>query len=273
VTLYTTGYTIFDLLGYEREGTVKLLRAFTAQDNRVAVYTLGEKLHVLQDFTSDPQLLADAASQLERANGSSVPDLKKAFNDFGDVAGFDVVGNAELIPNNTGLAVHAARTVYALKLVIQNLSHVSGRKNLVWLMDEPQVPPAVMVMLQQANVALYPVLVRGVGQSGVLSKSGRLAGFSELQRQHRARALASATGGEAFFDSMDLPFALRAAEEDQQASYILGFYPTEQAMDGRYHAITVKFKNSKREKLLVTSYRPGYLAAKLPTNAELLQNA
>jgi VWFA-related protein len=272
--------TSFDLLGYEREGTVKLLRSLTAKDNRVAVYTPGETLHVLQDFTSDPQRLAAAAAKLEGSNGTpasdlKASDLKNALNDFGDVAGFDVVGNAELIPNDGGIAVRAQMTTIALKLVIQNLSRLPGRKNLVWLMGDPNVPPAVMAMLRQADVALYPVLVRAVGESGVLSKkfaSGQLAGFSELRMEREARAIAAATGGEAFFDSMDLPFAVRAAEEDERSSYVLGFYPSEETLDGRYHTISVKFEDPKRNKALEATYRPGYFASKLPTDAELFQN-
>jgi hypothetical protein len=91
--------------------------------------------------------------------------------------------------------------------VIQRLAAVPGRKNLVLLLGQPHVPPALMAMARSANIALYPVLVRRLGA---------------FQAQDEARAIAARTGGEAFFDAMDLSFAVRAAEEDSSAAYVPG---------------------------------------------------
>jgi hypothetical protein len=60
------------------------------------------------------------------------------------------------------------------------------------------VTPLAMVLAQQANIVLYPVLVRLTG--GELCPGGDL---------HGAQDLAAATGGRAFFDSLDLASALR----------------------------------------------------------------
>ena len=38
----------------------KLLRSLAESDSRIALYTLGEKLHMLHDFTDDPQKLTEA---------------------------------------------------------------------------------------------------------------------------------------------------------------------------------------------------------------------
>jgi hypothetical protein len=38
-------------------------------------------------------------------------------------------------------AVHARMTGKALKLIIERLSGVPGRKNLVWMMDDPRNVP------------------------------------------------------------------------------------------------------------------------------------
>lgn len=267
--------TKFDLKAYERLGAIKLLRSLTKTD-RIALYSLGANLHLLQDFTSDPQKLIDAVSKVDPGLDlipTNLTDVLQGFPEGSEPT--DCYKSIVCRQGEVNADVNNQTSVEAMKLIVQNLSRVPGRKNLVWLMDEPQVPPAVMAMLQGANIALYPVLVRAVGESGVLSKDfvkGQLGPFTELKREHEAQALAAATGGKAFFDSMDLPFALRAAEEDQRSAYVLGFYPSEEALDGRYHAITVEFKDQKRNKALEFSYRPGYLATKLPTNVELLQN-
>jgi hypothetical protein len=121
------------------------------------------------------------------------------------------------------------------------------------LLHEPQrVPPAVLGMAQQANIVLYPVLVRATGGElcpGVAPSA--------------AEALAKVTGARAFFDSLDLGFAVRATEEDAATTYVLGFYPAEETLDGKYHNITVKLFNKAPDKQpLEVHYRPGYLATK-----------
>ena len=62
---------------------------------------------------------------------------------------------------------------------------------------------------------------------------------------------------------MDLTFAVRATEEDISTAYVLGYYPAEAMLDGRYHMITVKLHNKAPDKqTLEVHYRPGYLATK-----------
>ena len=155
-------------------------------------------------------------------------------------------------------------TQKAVNLITQHLSGVPGRKNLVWMMDDPRnVPPAAMAMLQRANIVLYPVLVRTV-------RTG--PGPSVFA----AKALASATGGRAFLDARDLTYAVEAAEEDSHTAYVLGYYAAADMLDGKYHQITVKIHGKAPDKQpLEVHYRPGYLATKVavpataPTPAEL----
>ena len=94
-------------------------------------------------------------------------------------------------------------TVKALKLIVQHLSGVPGPQEPGLVYGRPRnVPPAVMALLQQANIVLYPVLVR------LVRDCARRAKPSATQ------ALAAATGGRAFADALDLTFAVRTAEED-----------------------------------------------------------
>ena len=80
----------------------------------------------------------------------------------------------------------------------------------------------------------------------------------ELEKQKGAQGVAASTGGKAFFDAMDLSFAVHAAEEDSHSSYVLGFYPSEAMLDGSYHHLTVRVRNAAYS----LNYRPGYLATK-----------
>lgn len=246
--------TDFDYTGYERLGMTSFLRSLAQTDSRIALYALGENLHVLHDFADDPQKLMEVAAQLEKSHGNVPAELASALKDYGDLLD---LGREE---------VHGQMTVKALRLIIQHLSGVPGRKNLVWLMDNPLlVPPAVMAMMQRANIVLYPVVVRSV---------------PDIWKEGVARNLAAVTGGRAFFDAKDLTFAVHTAEEDPGSAYVLGYYPAEEMLDGKYHGITVKIQGKAPDKQpLEVHYRPGYLATKTavpppaPTREELFKGA
>jgi hypothetical protein len=143
----------------------------------------------------------------------------------------------------------------ALKRVVEHLSGMPGRRNLVWLKDKPDVPAAVMGMLLQSNIHLYPVLIRTVEYGTLFHAPDFMA------VQHAAQALAAATGGRSFDDAGDLQTALRTAEEDSQTAYTLGYYPAEDVLDGKYHRLTVTVAGERSAHLDVR-YRPGWVATK-----------
>jgi VWFA-related protein len=280
--------TGFDLKAYERLGVTKLLRSLTETD-RIALYSLGQDLHIVQDFTDDPQKLIAALAKLDQGLDLQPADIATVLEGFPDPDGVNtgnpladgMIRNAIEHVSSLQAGVNAANrdqiTVKALLRIIQHLAGVSGRKNLVWLMEQPAVPPIVMAMAQQANISLYPVLIRGVGDSGALSSAfvttrrlpaflGQDAHCTECSLRHAVEDLGAATGGAGFTDAMDLTTAVRTAEEDSANAYLLGYYPTEEMLDGRYHAITVKLAN----KSLAIRYRPGYLATKVAPPAPAL---
>jgi VWFA-related protein len=249
--------TGFDYTGYERVGLTNLLRSLAQTDSRVALYTLGENLHMLHDFTDDSQKLVEIAAKPDQKHGPLPSDLKSALRDYGDLLTVDQDEAAGIAAQ-----VHTRMTEKAVSLVTQHLSGVPGRRNLVWMMDDARnVPPAVMAMLQRANIVLYPVLVRTV-------RTG--PGPSVFV----ARALAAASGGRVFLDARDLTFAVETAEEDSLTPYVLGYYATADMLDGKYHQITVKIHGKAPDKQpLEVHYRPGYLATKVavPATAPTLE--
>ena len=219
---------------------------------------MGRNLHILQDFTGDPQRLLGLAAQLDQPHGS--PELAEAFKDYGGLLAWEGTASGEYIPDPLGIPARTEMTTNALKVVIQHLARVPGRKNLVWLMDSAsaQIPPAVAGLLLRTNIVLYPVMVRGVGCFDCPPE--------ELAQQGGVQGIAAATGGKAFFDAMDLSFAVHTAEEDSRSSYVLGFYPSEEMLDGKYHRLTVKMRNTAYH----LNYRPGYIATKAAPPAPVL---
>ncbi len=268
VLLFDQLNTRFDYKAYERKEILKLIRSLGPRD-RVAIYALGKNLHVLQEFTDDPAKLLGALAHLDSGRDLMPANVADALSDFPvDMMGeIDPGGRREdarsaamnkgSVENLSGLTaqVYAANNEYttleALRRIVQHLSGMPGRRNLIWVKEEPLVPPAVMGMLLQANIALYPVLIRTVGYGAP----------DIMAMQHAVRALAAPTGGAGFDDAGDMQAALETAEEDSRSAYSLGYYPSEDFLDGKFHRLTVTVANEKSAHLEVR-YRPGYLATK-----------
>jgi hypothetical protein len=205
VDFLNTGWILSD---YLRLGFKNLLRSLQSND-KIAVFTLGKKLHVVQDFTG--------------------PELKRALQDYGNPP------TAYVDPRE-----NPAITLQALRAITQHLAGIPGRKNLVWVGGHPS--NATIAALQQAGIVVYPVRVRSVDT--VIHTD-------------------MPSGGRMFLDAMDLTYAVRTAEEDSGVAYVLGYYPAEGALDGKYHTITVQLNDAElRKQSPELHYRSGYLATK-----------
>jgi VWFA-related protein len=282
VLLFDRLNTRLDFKAYEGEGMLKFIRGLGRGD-RVAIYALGKSLHVVQDFTDDPARLLAALASLDSGRDMMPANLNDVLVDYPppakigiwtvNVTGTSVYKNAIMDTAETNVQVNVANndqtTTEALMRIVNHLSRVPGRRNLVWIKEEPVVPPPVMGMLLQANVALYPVLVRTVGMH---PSDGDSIGTANLKRflpeapdfmatQHAGQALAEATGGTSFNDASDLETAVKTAEEDSRSAYTLGYYPSEEALDGKYHRLSVRVAGEKGATLEM-HYRPGYVATK-----------
>jgi VWFA-related protein len=288
VLLFDQLNTRFDYKAYESKAILKLIRSLGQRD-RVAIYALGKNLHVLQEFTDDPEKLLAALAHLDSGRDLLPANVADALFDFpvdmtGQIDAGSRLQDARSAAMNKGsieglaeltAQVYAANndytTVEALQRIVEHLGGMPGRRNLIWVKEEPIVPPAVMGMLLQANIALYPVLIRTVEYGAP----------DFMATQHAAHDLAAPTGGAGFDDAGDLQIALRTAEEDSRSAYTLGYYPSEDVLDGKYHRLTVTVAKERTAHLEVR-YRPGYLATKqaiatlVPPQAdaiaELLQN-
>lgn len=73
--------TRFDLKTYEKQGLLRLIRGLKPQE-RVAIYVLGRNLHVLQDFTDDPEKLLAAVSHVDSGRDLMPANVADAMMDF-----------------------------------------------------------------------------------------------------------------------------------------------------------------------------------------------
>jgi VWFA-related protein len=162
----------------------------------VAVYTLGSKLTLLQDFTGDPEVLKEAMKRLKGGHASALLDnpgggppdelLPPGVADSGMIPDSMLQAmqrfEAERTSFQTDLRVKG--TLAALNSIARALSGYAGRKNLIWvseafpvtidpnldLTSDPfagtrnysQDVAAAADALTDAQIAIYPIDARGL---------------------------------------------------------------------------------------------------------------
>jgi VWFA-related protein len=259
--------TAFENQPYLREQMLHVL-ASLKQESPIAVYILGRDLSVAYDFTGDPGRLIRAAAILSKAAGASVQpgdeQLAKSLK-----SSLEEVLNLEEVDRSLV-------TSTALERIAQHMSRVRGRKSLVWLSGSfplrYQRPVGGVDMERidgmakasnDGNMAIYPVDVKGLSAAVSFRRRATPApigppGVDIMQ------TLARETGGRAFYNSNDIGGAIQQAMDDAEVTYTLGFYPSAEALDGKYHPLQVKVAKTDPEGSEVANdvrYRQGYVAA------------
>ncbi len=79
---------------------------------------------------------------------------------------------------------------------------------------------------------------------------------SVATNQDILQSVAEETGGRAFLNTNDIQGAVRRAVDDARMTYVLGYYPTSDVWDGRFHRVEVKVRRPGVE----VRHRKGYFA-------------
>jgi VWFA-related protein len=136
-------------------------------NDRVAIYSLGESLSVLSDFTSDRQELKTI---LNNFNATSITSREMAEPDPVHICppGEPCEINGATNRDRQALAditnaTRAQTTMAALSAIAAHVAAVPGRKGLVWLTANlPVSGEGVGRMLSRSNISIYPVDARGL---------------------------------------------------------------------------------------------------------------
>jgi VWFA-related protein len=248
------------------------------EGDRVALFVLGYQLHAIQDFTGDPDVLARAAQRLAELDRAGIEVTTRAqlavllepppiSNPDGSVTYVGAPGFANAMVTVSAIN-RAVATADAFEAIALHMSGLPGRKNVVWMSAgfpfKPVVPERRLGVqaqapvetpddfsgqlnraskaLNDANVAVYPVDYQGLNGS-----------YPEVIMMR----LAAATGGSVAYRTNDLTGAVATAVADADASYTLGFYPTDDRSDGKLRDLTVKVNRKDVE----LRYRPGYYSS------------
>lgn len=243
---------------YGREAVSKLLETLPPGE-RIAIFALGDTLHLLHDFSTDYESLREAVDEYEgeRPFGGvedSPNRMSAQFHDPRQAAAASASPSAGFDQEN-----RIYDTLQALTRVARGVQRYSGQKNLLWvstafplsikLAGAPESfhkqAAEAMQELSLAKLVLYPIDPSGV--TGAFS-TDRIDGMKEL---------AEPTGGRVFYASNDVTALVRAALDDSHEGYLLTFSPSEYREDGSFHEL--RLKTSRKGAGL--NYRRSYVAS------------
>ena len=239
----------------------------------LAIMTFGGgAVRVKQDFTADRGALRDVLQTLifgDDKDGDGIPDN----TDIGTAFGQD---DAEFSILNTDRQLSALQTAATMLRALPEqkaLIYFASGLRLNGVDNQAQLRATTNAAIR-ANVALHPIDARGLvaqaplgdasrpSPGGLGTFTGQLAQNAQtaFQRsQDTLYALAKDTGGRAMFDYNDLSLGIVQAAQSMTSYYMLGYYSTHPANDGRFHRIRISLRNGISGEL---AYRQGYFSDK-----------
>jgi VWFA-related protein len=259
-----------------RQSALKYLDTQMTQSDLVAVMVYDTSLSVKQDFTGDRDLLTKAIKSISlgdvgMSNGNTGADSE------GDTGAAYSADDSEFNIFNTD------RKLAALESAVKMLGSLAEKKALVYFAsgmslsgtdNQAQLRATINAAIR-GNVAFYPVDSRGLvasapqgdatqasqgGQAMYSGSSMRTAQSAFQGEQESLYTLASDTGGKALLDQNDLSLGIVQAQKAMASYYILGYYSTNTALDGRFRRIQVRLAHNNTAAKL--DYRSGYFASK-----------
>jgi VWFA-related protein len=258
-----------------QQAAMKFLNTRITPSDLVAVLTYSTDLKVLQDFTDDRDRL------ITMIRGLSIGETGMASGSTGDESEADT-GAAYTQDDSEFNIFNTDRKLAALESAVKMLRTLPEKKALVYFasgmsrtgIDNQAQLRATINAAIRSNVAFYPVDARGLVASAPLGDAtqgspggqGMYSGSSQRTAQNNFQAqqetlytLAADTGGKTLLDSNDLSLGIVQAQKDISSYYILGYYSTNGALDGRYRRIKVQINKNLTARL---DYRSGYFASK-----------
>jgi VWFA-related protein len=235
----------------------------------------GGAVQVLQDFTADrsrlesiilTMIVGEAQDYDESPNDASTADTGAAFGQDG----------GEFNIFNTD------RQLSALQTAARMLGQLNEKKSLIYFasglrlngVDNQAQLHATVNTAIRAGVSFWPVDARGLvaeaplgdatkgspGGIGMYTGASAMASMTNFQRsQDSLWAMAADTGGKALLDNNDLTRGIVQAEKSMSSYYIIGYYTSNEALDGKFRRIKIALNGGLTATL---EYRQGYYSGK-----------
>jgi VWFA-related protein len=254
----------------------KFLRTqMTSADLMAIMMFGGGAVQVLQDFTDDLDRLESIIQTMivgegqgfdEDPNDASTADTGAAFGQDDDE--FNIF--------NTD------RQLSALQTAAKMLGQLNEKKSLIYFasglrlngVDNQAQLHATINAAIRAGVSFWPVDARGLvaeaplgdatkgspGGIGMYTGASAMALTNNFQRsQDTLWAMAADTGGKALLDNNDLSRGISQAQKAISSYYIIGYYTSNAALDGKFRRIKISMNSGLTATL---DYRQGYYSGK-----------
>jgi VWFA-related protein len=253
-----------------RQGAIDAI-AKVPERERIAVYHISPGgLKVVQDFTADRDLLRESITawtiptDWKPSCGPTVSGLPQPIAVGPDSHAPDP-NNPDPLNFHCGpdteyrIQMGAMSAIRSMRTLGEKLARLPGRKNLIWVTpgfpmrwlvqmgDESQ---RTLAQLNDANVALNAIDIRGVGPG------------SDDPQLNVMKSMTEEVGGQVYRTN-DIGGEIVDADEAYRTNYTLGFYLADTERDGNFHKLELRVDRAK----LSLSYRKGYVAEKLSGNA------
>ena len=254
----------------------KFIRTQMTSVDLVAIlrYNAGS-VDILQDFTTnrdrllsilETMIVGEGQDSAEEADDASSSDTGAAFGQ--DDSEFNIF--------NTD------RQLSALQTAARMLGQLNEKKSLIYFagglrlngVDNQAQLHATVDAAIKAGVSFWPIDARGLvaeaplgdatqgsqGNSSIYTgAAANAATFGFKMSQDTLYSLAADTGGKALLDANDLDRGIVQAQDAISDYYILGYYTTNPAKNGRFRRVKIALNQTTDAKL---DYRQGYYADK-----------
>jgi VWFA-related protein len=235
----------------------------------------GGSVDILQDFTADRNRLLSILETMIVGEGQNSTETT-------DDAGSSDTGAAFGQDDSEFNIFNTDRQLSALETASHMLARVPGKKSLLYFasglrlngIDNQAQFHATVDAAIKAGVTFWSIDARGLvaeapmgdatqgspGNQGIYTGAAALATTANFQQsQDTMYALAGDTGGKAFLDNNDLSLGIEHAQQAISDYYILGYYTTDTAKNGRFRRVKISLTRDLNANL---SYREGYYADK-----------
>lgn len=257
------------------------LRAFKAAKDFVRAQMTGADLMAIMAFTSGSvQVLEDFTGNRDRLL-SVLETLIVGEDENAPVEASDT--GAAFGQNDSEFNIFFTdRQLAALQTAATMLGRLQEKKSLIYFAsglrlngtnNQAQLHATINAAIR-SGVSFWPIDARGlvaeaplgdatrgsVGGIGMYTGTAAANVTANLQRsQDTLWTLAADTGGKALLDSNELARGIVQAQQANSSYYIIGYYTTNPALDGKFRRIKITLTNGLAATL---DYRQGYYAGK-----------
>jgi VWFA-related protein len=251
-------------------------KQMTPADLVAIIQYAGGSVQVAQDFTADRERLLGIIQTMIVGDGDGIdPTTADASSsDTGAAFGQD---DSEFNIFTTD------RQLSALQTAAKMLGNLNEKKALLYFasgltlngVDNQAQLHATVNAAIRAGVSIWAIDARGLvasapmgdatrgspGGIGMYNGQSAMAASSNFSKsQDTLWTMAADTGGKALLDNNDLAAGIVKAQKSVSSYYILGYYPTNEALNGKFRRIKITLNNGLNASL---DYGQGYYAGKV----------